>query len=273
MIATTQTSTRTPAQVQPAAPRAGFGGALHAEWVKFATVRSIWWTCAALVGLGAGLTVIVCALQANEVARFGSDDSPAEYLTWGMSLASLAAVVLAALVVTTEYASGMIRNTFTAVPSRGTVIAAKATLLAGILLVLGTATALAGYLGGNAFFTRAGVGVPLTGDMLRAVYGNGLYLAGLAVMTAALGFILRNMASTIAAMIAVLVVVANLAGLVPGKLGQLVTRVLPNASGGAVANPSRNPGLWGVWTEFGVFAVEIAILLGIAWVLARRRDA
>ena len=73
-----------------------------------------------------------------------------------MMIAQIAAVVLGALVVTTEYGTGMIRSTFAAVPSRGRVLAAKAVVVAAVLFVVGTVTALVGYWGGNFFLDREG---------------------------------------------------------------------------------------------------------------------
>ena len=45
----------------PGVRRPGFGAALHAEWIKFWSVRSTFWSTAMLFVLGAGLTVLVCA--------------------------------------------------------------------------------------------------------------------------------------------------------------------------------------------------------------------
>ena len=62
--------------------------------------------------------------------------------------------MLGTLAVTTEYGTGMIRSTLAATPVRGRVIAAKAVVVASVLFVAGTATALLGYAGGNYFLDR-----------------------------------------------------------------------------------------------------------------------
>ena len=92
---------------------------------------------------------------------------------------------------------GMIRSTFAAVPSRGRVLAAKSAVVVGLLFVVGTVTALVGYVGGNYFLDREGIGLALEGDVLRAMYGSGLYLAGIGLFTVAVGFLLRHTAGTI----------------------------------------------------------------------------
>jgi ABC-2 type transport system permease protein len=275
MTATTLTTTPTDDVTPPAVVhRAGFGAALHAEWIKLATVRSTWWTIAALFVLGAGLTTLICGANADWLASDAADESPGSFLTWGMMLAPICAVVLGALVVSSEYSTGMIRATFAAVPSRGTVIAAKAVLLTAILFVVGTLTALVGYVGGNYFLDREGIGMALEGDVLRAMYGSGLYVAGVGLLTAAVGFLVRHTAGTISIVLALLLVIGNMVMLVPGSLGDVLMKVMPGNAGSAIASPAPfNPDLLGAWTGLGVFAAEIAVLLGLAWFVVRRRDA
>lgn len=256
------------------AARPGFGAALRAEWVKLRSVRSTWWTLAALVVLGAGLTTVICGVNASALASGEIDESPGSFVTWGMMLAPICAVVLGALVVTSEYATGMVRSTFAAVPVRGRVLAAKAVLLAGVLVVVGTVTALLGYAGGNWFLDREGIGLPLEGDVLRATYGSGLYLAGIGLLTAGVGFLVRHTAGTISAVLALLLVVGNMVVLVPGAVGDVLVKVMPGNAGSAIASPVPfNPDLLDAWTGLGVLALEAALVLAAAWAVVRRRDA
>lgn len=260
--------------VTAAPPRAGFGAVLRSEWIKMSTVRSTWWTLASTVLLGAGLTVLICALNADWLASSEADESPGSFLTWGMMIAPVCAVVLGALTVTTEYQTGMIRNSFAAVPGRTQVLAAKAVLVAGLLFAVGTATALLGYWGGNWFLDREGVGMALEGDVLRAMYGSGLYLAGIGLLAVAAGFLLRHTAAVISLLVALLFVVGNMANLIPGDVGLWITRLMPGNAGSAVSTPvSFNPNLLDVWPGFAVFAGEVALLLVAAYTLVKRRDA
>ncbi len=256
------------------ASRPGFVQALHAEWIKLVTVRSTRWTLIATVVLGAGLTVLICWSQADWLASPDAEESPGSFITWGMMVAQITTVVLAAIAVTNEYGTGMIRTTLTAVPSRGRVLAAKAVLLATVLFVLGAATALVGYLGANPFLESEGIGVPLEGDVARSMYGNGLLLAGIALCTMAVGFVLRNSAATISVVLAVMLVLGNMANLIPGTFGEWVVKLLPGNAGSAIAAPVPfNPNLLEPWTGFAVFTAETAVLVLLAWVLLRRRDA
>ena len=54
------TLTAPPTATRARRRRPGFGAVLRAEWIKLRTVRSTWWTLAAIFVLGAGLTVLIC---------------------------------------------------------------------------------------------------------------------------------------------------------------------------------------------------------------------
>ncbi|MTV29055.1 ABC transporter permease, partial [Nitriliruptoraceae bacterium ZYF776] len=132
----------------------------------------------ALVVLGAGLTTLICWGNADWLANENTEgDSPGSFITWGMMIAQVCAVIVGALAVTSEYGTGMIRTSFAAVPRRGMVFLTKAVVVCGALFVVGTLTALLGYFGGNYFLDREGIGMALEGDVARSMYGNGLFLA------------------------------------------------------------------------------------------------
>jgi len=256
------------------ARRPGFDRVLLAEWIKLTSVRSTWWTLVTTLVLGAGLTILMCWGNADWLASADADESAGSFITWGMMIAPVMAVVLGALAVTTEYGTGMIRTTFSAVPTRGRVLAAKLLVLTAVMFVVGTVTALVGYVGANPFLENEGIGLALEGDVARSMYGSGLYLAGIAVMTAAVGFIVRHTAGTISIVLALLMVIGNMVMLIPGDLGDWLMKVMPGNAGAGIATPvSFNPNLLDPWAGFGVFLVEIAALLALAWWLLRRRDA
>lgn len=254
--------------------RQGFGDVLSAEWIKLRSVRSTWWTLAALVGLGAGLTIVMCWGNADWLASPEADESPGAFITWGMMIAQITAVVLGVLAATSEYGTGMVRATFAAVPRRGRVLAAKSVVVASLLFVVGTLTALIGYFGGNYFLDREGVGMALQGDVLRAMYGSGLFMAGLGLLSIAIGTLLRHTAAAITITIALCFVVSNMVTLIPGDFGLFLERVMPGSAGALIATPvSFKPDQLEAWPSFAIFAAEIAVLMTFAAVALRRRDA
>src|SRR4029453_9637839 len=98
--------------------------------------------------------------------------SPGSFLTWGMMIAQITAILLGTLAVTSEYGTGMVRATLAATPGRGRVVAAKALVVGSTLFVVRTVTAFAGYFAGNWFLEREGVGLALSDDgVLRSLFG------------------------------------------------------------------------------------------------------
>jgi ABC-2 type transport system permease protein len=259
----------------PGVRHPGFSHTLRAEWIKFWSVRSTTWSVVAMFVLGAGLTVLVCATSAGWLASGEADENPASFVTWGLMFAQITAIVLGTLAVTSEYGTGLIRATLAATPRRGAVLAAKAVVLTGTLLVAGTVTAFAGYFGGNWFLENEGVGVALSDDgVLRAMFGSGLYMAGLGLLAAAVGLLVRHTAAALSIVLAVVFVVGTMVFLLPGAWGEWIGKLLPGNAGAGVATPvSFNPTLLEPWAGFAVFSAEVAALLLVGWLTFRRRDA
>jgi ABC-2 type transport system permease protein len=270
-----QTVVLDPDRNVPGVRRQGFPDALRAEWIKFWTVRSTTWSTVMLFVLGAGLTVLVCATSAEWLASSEADESPASFVAWGMMFAQITAIVLGTLAVTSEYGTGMIRATLAATPSRGTVLAAKALVLSGTLFVAGTLTAFAGYFAGNWFLENEGIGIALSDDgVLRAMFGSGLYLAGLGLLAAAVGLLIRHTAAALSLVLGLVFVVGTMVFLLPGAWGEWIGKLMPgNAGSGITAPVSFNPTLLDPWVGFAVFSGEVAVLLLVAYVTFRRRDA
>ena len=60
----------------------------------------------------------------------------------------------------------------------------------------------------------------LEGDVLRAMYGSGLYLAGIGLFTVAVGFLLRHTAGTISIVLALMLVLGNMVTWCPATFGE-----------------------------------------------------
>ncbi len=122
-------------------PHLNLGGVIRSEWTKLRSVRSTWWTLLATFAIMVGLGALLCAafvsrfdgLDPGDIARF----DPTAHSLRGLFLAQLTIGVLGVLAITNEYATGMIRNTFAAVPQRRAVLAAKALVFGVVALVVG----------------------------------------------------------------------------------------------------------------------------------------
>lgn len=101
-----------------------FVRAVRAEWTKFWTVRSTYWTLlAALVvtaGLGALISGSVAAFtgQAGRAGQGPQMPDPVSLSLAGTAFGLLAMMVLGVLVISSEYGTGMIRSSLAAVPQR-----------------------------------------------------------------------------------------------------------------------------------------------------------
>ncbi len=76
-------------------------------------------------------------------------------------IGQLIIAVLGAMVITSEYSTGMIRTSLTAQPRRGVVYAAKAITFAAVTLVVSLVTAFTAFFAGQALYASSGVGASL----------------------------------------------------------------------------------------------------------------
>ncbi|WP_232796807.1 hypothetical protein [Blastococcus atacamensis] len=67
----------------PGMRRPGFPETLRAEWLKFWSVRSTTWSVIAMLVLGAGLTTLICATNAEWLASSEADENPGSFITFG----------------------------------------------------------------------------------------------------------------------------------------------------------------------------------------------
>ncbi|AXT86627.1 ABC transporter permease [Aeromicrobium sp. A1-2] len=258
----------------PAISHVGLWSTVRSEWIKLISVRSTWWTLGAATVLGIGLTALICGLNADWLASGEADEAPGSFVMWGMMFAQICAIVIGVLAVTTEYGTGLIRSTLAATPHRGRVLVAKMIVVASTLFVFGIATSYLGYLSGNYFLDREGIGVAFDGDVMRAVLGNGLFMAGMGLFGGAAGFVIRHTAAAISIVLAGILIIPNMLLLIPGDVGEWIAKMSPGAAGSVIATPvSFDPTALGPWTGFGVFTAETAALMAVAWLLLRRRDA
>lgn len=122
------------------------------------------------------------------------------YLTqFGMKLGVIAFTVAGALVITSEYASGMIRTSLIAAPARTRLLTAKAGAFTSLTLVAGLVTSTVSFALGRVILTSAGIHPALTErSTLQAVLGGALYLATAGLLAFCIGALLRSPIATMA---------------------------------------------------------------------------
>ncbi|WP_431038700.1 ABC transporter permease [Streptomyces sp. P6-2-1] len=270
----------------PRAERARFRDLLAAERIKLLSLRS---TPAVL----AGTALVVLGVNANS-ARSNADRLAGQ--AWpepsGTSFDALRTafvdpawqllvVVLAVLGGSTlfgEYASGLLRTTFAAVPARGHVVLAKAALVTVLATVLG------GFVSGASFWLTQALLRDHGGRALddpgaaRAVLAGALIAPVCALIGLAVGATVRHTAGSVGAALAVLLL---LPALLQGERHRWVAELahlLPlNAFRRLVTDPSHEDTLGRyvssvpeAWCVYGAWALG-AVVLAVGMV--RRRSA
>ncbi|WP_062444161.1 ABC transporter permease subunit [Herbidospora daliensis] len=257
--------------------RAGFAGAVAGEWIKIWTVRSTLWSMFATVVVTVGLSSLLALAYTLSYDRLGFRArlafDPVAYGLAGLNFGVITLGVLGVLVVSTEFSSGLMRTSLSAVPRRSRLLAAKAVVLAVVALAVGLISSFAAFFASQAVFSmrRLGVGI---GDpeVLRAVTGGGLYLTLIALISLGAGAIVRHTAGAITSVLGVLFVAPIFGVFLPEDWGRTVQKFLPPAAGSAILTTRETPVTLPPWQGFGVFAGYTALVLVVAFVLFRRRD-
>ena len=300
----------------PAAGQAGLRGAIASEFTKLRSVRSTYWTLGSLFVVSVGLAVAICAgTAANMVNNPGNKagfDATQTSLGAFFELGQLIIAVIGAMVITTEYSTGMIRTSLTAQPRRGVVYAAKGIVFTAVTLVISVITSFVAFFVGQALYSSKGVGASLfhtvaipananvncqpnpgngpnctatffgtdlihPSTVLTAIIGTALFVTIVALIAFGVGSIIRHTAGTIAAVIALLFIVPILEHTLPDNWRFDLMRFLPDAANQVVSVTVPGDGqlqhLWSAWPQLGVTALWAAVLVGIGAYLFRKRDA
>ena len=251
---------------------------LRSEWLKFRSLQS---SPIAVAGAVAGMVALgwmISAMTAErwpeltEQSRAGFD--PAGISIRGYVLVQLVLGVLGVLTVSGEYGTGMIRSTFSAVPTRLPVVWAKAAVFAVVAFVVGEFSSFAAFFGGQAFLSSENIEASL-GDpgVFRAVFGVGLYLTGVGLIGVAFGWLIRHTAGAIATLFGLLLIVPGLAGALPEAWASHIVPYLPSVAGQALVSLQPEPYMLAPWTGFAWFCGEVILVLAAAAVVVKRRDA
>jgi ABC-2 type transport system permease protein len=192
--------------------------------------------------------------------------------------------VLAVLVISGEYSTGMIRTTFTAMPRRWTVLAAKGAVLTGLVLAAAVVAVAGSLAAGRLILTgngiTAGHGFAVVslarGPTVRAALGSVLYLALVGLLSLGIATIVRDSAAATGTVLGAVYVPPVIALFLGGEptWQRWVERYTPMDAGLAILNTTGLRDLViSPWAGLGVLAAWAAAALLAAGVLLRLRDA
>lgn len=246
------------------------GGILRSEWHKLWTLRSTW----IMIGLASVFTVALgMILGATYTSSPGDEIDPVTYALLGTQIGQVAIAVLGILVTAGEYATGMVRATMAAVPRRLPVLWSKTavfgTVALGTLLVTNFVTfPLAQmFLGGTDL--EASLGDP---GIARAVAGSAVGTTLIGIIVLGLGSALRHIPGTIGAYVGGLILLPQLATMIPNDTVKDLLDYFPLPAAESLATPHPLPGDLSPGAGLLTLCAWAAASLAVAAYLLKRRD-
>lgn len=211
---------------------------INSELTKFRSLRSTKITLLVSVVLVIGLGALISAVTASH----WEDASPSDRADFnavntslsGVYIAQLAVGVLGVLLISGEYATGMIRASLTAVPKRLPVLWAKLTVFAGVVGIVSVASTFCAFFLGQSLLASKHLQVSITSPhAARMVIGAAFYLLVVGLIGIALGGLVRNTAAGISSLVALFFVIPPLLGLLPRSWSDNLGKIMPSNAGEA----------------------------------------
>ncbi|GIJ50684.1 ABC transporter permease [Virgisporangium aliadipatigenens] len=246
---------------------------VRAEFTKLRSVPSTAWSLATAVVLVVAFAAMYSTLRVTRPpADPAAFDATAVALA-GVSLAQIAVGVLGVLLVTGEYATGLIRTSVTAVPTRLPLLWGKSVAFGLVTAAVAVPAVVGAFFVGQSVLRREHLDVAFGAPgVARAVLGGALYLVGVGLLGLALGALLRNTAGAVSALFGMLFALQMVAGMLPESISDDINKYLPAPAGLAVTYVDHDRYSLGPWAGFGVFCLYVGVLLGLAAWRLRRRD-
>lgn len=268
----------------PAVPPLGYTGrvtqarVILSEWTKLHSLRSTRWSLLAAVVLTIGLPAIFAAVTSSHWGSMSpherADRHPLDIAQAGVNLSQLAIGVLGVLVITGEYATGMIRASFTAVPKRLPVLWAKIVVFGVVSFVLMLPSVLIAFWVSQAILDRhhlLQISLSAPG-VTRSVVGGAAYLMLFGIFCMAMGAIVRNTAGGIASFVALFFVIPPLLNVFPTSWQNAINPWIPNSAFRSIFQLTHGSHSLSPAGGLAVSLAYIAFAVAVAAVLLVRRD-
>jgi hypothetical protein len=213
---------------------------LHSEWTKLTSVRSTVWTLLAAVVLTIGVGDFTCwtAVTQFNAASLAGDPAfqPVFQSTSGAYLAEVAIGALGVLTITGEYATGMIRTSFTMVPDRLRVLFCKVAVFAVTSFVVSMTAIGAAFFSGQAILgtQSMGVGIAYPGTW-RVLLGSAFVVTVVGLLGMSVGTMVRSTGAALAGVLGLVFVVPIMVDMLPHPWNE-IHRYLPDGAAAALVN-------------------------------------
>jgi ABC-2 type transport system permease protein len=252
---------------------------LLSEWTKFRSLRSTTYTLFSAVVLMVGLGALISAVTASHYSSLSAAErlafNPITTSLGGITFAELAIGVLGVMMMTGEYSTGMIRASLTAVPRRLPVLWAKLGVFAGVVAAVSLVTSFGSFFLGQALLNGHGLGVSISAPhALSSVIGATVYMTVAGMIAVGVGALMRNTAAGISTFVATFFLLPPLAQLLPGSIGDHITKYLPSNAGSALYGGGlHHQDVLSSGAGFAVLVGYAVLIVGAAAWRLRRTDA
>ncbi len=247
----------------------------RSEWIKLRSVRATIVTLGltATAVIATGVLVSMLSNGAPIAAEGEGIYDPAGNSLFGSTLAQLVLGVVGALVFTSEYSTGLIRTTLSAVPRRLPVLWAKGIVVAAAAFATMVVSLLVAFFVGQAVYGGGGPSASLSDPgVLRAVLAAALFPTSIALMGVGFGALMRHTATAIGILVAILFVVPVLFETLGGSWAD-ASEYLPGEAGQAMITVVRDSGEMSPGTALVVLIGWIGALFAAGTIALKRRDA
>jgi len=251
---------------------------LASEWIKLRSVRSTYLVLLFAAAAAVGIGYLVAHAKATHWATMPAAEraafDPVSDSFTGLGLAQLAFGVIGVLAISSEYATGLIRTTFGAVPRRRAVLAAKAAVIGVVTLVAGELIAFATFFTGQWALSAGHLQVSLAHPgALRGVLAAGFYLAVMAWVGLGLGALVRHTAGAITAMTAVVFLLPTIIHALPAPWDTRIGRFTLDGAAQQMIAQHPHAGYFSAGPSSLVVAAYAVAAMAAAALVITRRDA
>ena len=259
--------------------RAPFHHLLTAEWIKLRSLRSTPWALllSALAIIGANVSAAVAdytnfpGYPASVRADFLSSALFDAFTDVASQVVMLAAGSIGAIMIVSEFSTGLIRTTFAAVPHRRAVMAAKVVVLSAVMTGYGLVVSSMSFATVQAILAGRSADVPISNPhAVQVIIASTLFTPVCALVGLAIGSVIRHSASSIVGTVVVLMLLPVLftskdpwyaaveRSLPHSAWYHLSAEQLAGPMNGQV--PATDVGAWTVYAAWAVAAAAVAIL-------------
>jgi ABC-2 type transport system permease protein len=252
-------------------------GVFRSEWTKLYSLRSTRYALLATAVLTIGLGIIASAVEVSRWTSLSAADKasfdPLTQSLLGVNFGVLAIGVLGVLLITGEYATGMIRSTMAAVPKRLPVLLSKSGVYGLVALAIALPAAFIAFFAGQAILSGQNIQISFSAaGVPGAVIGAAGYLTLVGLFAMGLGTILRSTAAGIATFVGVIYVVPPLIGILPSSVANSIDPYLPSNAGQAMMEIGHHANTLSQGAGLAVFAGWVVAVMAVAAVLLVKRD-